>query len=310
MTTGTIDASGRRAGFSPVPHAAAPLGYDAARRLHRRPLSAWLVRLTGPLSIAALAMAASTGAISAQVTFEQVEAALVALEASAGPTRPQGSVSGGQDGAGSGAVATLPPAPTTLPPHPHGQEQDNGNAGAAEFIGGLEFLPILEGQECPQAPQEITVMTDRLAQDVRQAEAEVIQLNGLFEILEEDNGEHEVDRDLTECPEDFVEDVEAFLEDLVGFALLDRIQATESLAACTQVRFNSLQERMNALAASTDPNAGAERLFVGRLLENVAVLDDQVITLAQDLTSLNLRRQRLESSALAMLRRCEVLSGF
>lgn len=279
----------------------------------------WRARLADALCIGALAMFVGPAASSAQaivdqqdvtqVTFEQVEAALVALEASVGATLPQDASLIGQDAPEARAEVALPPVGTPPPTIPDPNQISRGD-GSAEIFGGVQFLPLLEGQGCPQSPPDITAGAKLLADELRRTEADMSDLERAFAALEDQNAVLESNRDLATCPGDFVKDVEALLGELADFNLLAEIQAAESFSACSQARVQALNDRMAALQASTDPNSGAERLAVGQLMSRMAMVDGEVSRSVGTLVFFDQRRGRLESAAGAILQRCNILSGY
>jgi hypothetical protein len=264
----------------------------------------------------ALATLGGTGASPAQVSFEQVEQALAALEASVASAPPPAAGAAGQVGAAAGAGAeagaglTLPPALTTPPPTSPPPHEVGGGAASAEHVGGIEFPPILEGQDCPTSLPDITEGAENLAAELRRTEAEMTGFERVFASLEEENAALVADRDDPECPADFVEDVEVLIGDLAAFDLMTGIQAAESFSACAQARVQALNDRMLALQSSTDPNAGADRLAVGQLLSRMAVVDGEVSRGVGTYVFFDQRRGRLETAARAILRRCQILSGY
>lgn len=241
----------------------------------------------------------------AQVTFDEVEAALSTLEEAVGeqlvpaPVAQEPTLTKG---------TTLPPVVDISPPPESVLLSMVGNPTAA---GAINFLPILTDQVCPQRLPDITKQADALAEKSVNLEAEALELNERFSALEERNRALEIDLDLTECPADFLTAVEQLQGDLAGGDLGTLVQDAETLSVCAQAGVQHLKDRMVALEkSSSDPEAANDRLAVAGVLRRLATVDVQVSRTVSNFVFFDQRRDRLETASGQILRRCKILSGY
>lgn len=249
------------------------------------------------------------GEVWSQVTFEEVERAISRLEAEAIPANSIQTNSGGtshnevHEGVQQVAYeTTLPPISVT--------PETGFSGGVLGGMGDVEFPQILEGQYCPTSLPDITEGAEDLTDDLRSAQAKMSDFARVFGSLEDRNAALVANRDEAECPADFVADLGALRSELAGFELMSDIQFAESFSACAQARVQALNDRMVALQSSIDPNAGADRLAVGQLLARMAVVDGEISRGVGTYVFFEQRRGRLETAVGAILRRCQILSGY
>ncbi|SIS85879.1 hypothetical protein SAMN05421759_104358 [Roseivivax lentus] len=101
---------------------------------------------------------------AAQVTFDEVDAALSALEQSVGVT---GGVAGGVSGPASISGSSVPPIAGTTPPPDVISALGGSEANEGTGEGGVDFLPILTDQACPA---RLTSLNQRGLRQISQVE--------------------------------------------------------------------------------------------------------------------------------------------
>lgn len=275
------------------------------RRLLQRPLAEFVFGsgagafLRGPalcFSVAVLCVFGGASKSFSQVTFDEVEAALSALEQSVGvvpaPKR------------------TPPPQAGPTPPPDNFPDPPGSRGGDTQNAGGTSFLPLLTDQSCPRRIVEIGELAKVQAERARAVEADTLKFNRRFGTLEEKNRALEADREMLECPPDFVEDAEDLLNDLSQMNLASLVQEAETLSVCTQDGRQAVDARMSELAQSSDLDASRERLALGGVLERWAAADVQVSEAVSNFVFYDQRRKRLETATQNILRRCELLGGY
>ena len=238
----------------------------------------------------------------AQVSIEEIEAALSALEDSAGI---------GSSDADTAAISPTTPPPSIVTTPPPGELGDTGfDPGANQMVGGMPFMPILSDQVCPTRLADIGEQAQALTARARAIEIDALEMTKRFAVLEDQNRAYEIDQDLLECPPDFIAAAEDFKNDLSRMELASVVQEAESFSVCAQVGLQALNERMSSLAESNDPNAGADRLAVGGILRRWATSDAEVTEAVSNFVFYDQRRGRLEAATNSFLRRCELLGGY
>jgi hypothetical protein len=265
---------------------------------------------TTPFAVAAALCGLASPGLT-QVTFEQVEAALAALEV-ANPGAPEPAIEDSSVPTGSEpseAAASAVVEQLAIPPAPMPGPADTP-ADQTSTFGSIEFLPILTNEDCPafiaEIGEEAAVFYD-LAADI---EAEAESLRARFDVLEEQNRAYEIDDAILSCPSDFVDDVRELLDDFGSLELSTLVQEAETFSVCVQAGRQSVDNRMTELAESSDPNAAGDRLALGGVLERWATADVQVSEAVSTFVFYDQRRRRLESATGAILRRCEFLGSY
>lgn len=253
-----------------------------------------------------LAYIGSTSQSLAEITFDDVDAALSALEAQAG----------GQADVASHSATVLEAAQphsslTEIAPPPEGliSAQSDTPDGSSASVG-VDFLPILTDRACTQRLGDIAEQADAFAAQSITLEAQALELNARFTALEERFRAIEIDQDVTECPADFLASVEELQNDLVRSDLGSLVQEAETFSVCVQAGLQGLRDRMVALEASTDANAANDRLAVAGVLRRWSTPDVQVSRAVSSFVFFDQRRLRLETAAAQMLRRCAILDGY
>ena len=254
------------------------------------------------LSIGSLFAVVVASQSVAQVSIEEVEAALSALEDSAGI---------GSSLADTAAISptTPPPSIATTPP-PGGLGDTGFGPDANQVIGGMTFRPILTDRACPTRLADIGEQAQALTARTRTIEVEVLNTTDRFAALEEQNRAQVIDQSLLECPPEFIAEAEDFRSDLSQMELAGLVQEAESFSVCAQVGLQALNERMTALAESNDPNASADRLAVAEVLRRWATFDAEVTEAVRNLVFYDQRRRRLLTATEGFLRRCETFGGY
>lgn len=248
----------------------------------------------------------ATTQLASDVNFDDVEAALSALESQASEqivvsSPPMVDL----------VTATPPVSLTEIAPPPDGfdyAQTDTFDSRSAS--GGVGFLPIMTDQACPQRLGEITEQADTFAAQSTTLEAQALELNARFAALEERNRALEIDQDVTECPADFLAAVEELQSDLARGDLGALVQEAETFSVCAQAGLQDLNDRMVALEASSDPNAANDRLAVGNVLRRWATADVHMSRAVSSFVFFDQRRVRLDTATGQMLRRCEILGGY
>jgi hypothetical protein len=257
----------------------------------------------GCVSTVALVLIIGASPSAAQVSIEGIEAALSALEDTAGI---------GSSDADTAAISPAPAPPTivTSPPPPRGLGETGFDPNASQLVGGMNFRPILTDQACPTRLADIGERAQALTARARAIEIDALDMTERFGILEDQNRAYEIDQDVLECPSDFIAAAEDFRSDLSRMELAGVVQEAESFSVCAQVGLQALNERMSELAESNDPNAGADRLAVGGILRRWATSDTEVTEAVSNFVFYDQRRGRLEAATDGFLRRCELLGGY
>jgi hypothetical protein len=250
------------------------------------------------------------GAI-AQVTFDQVEAALVALERTAAQAIAQPTVSG------QGALA-LPPvvnpgsleesAVTTPPPFMPDLAPQGESAGLD--TDGIVFLPIDMDVECSANLSQTRDLAQAFAELAQSAEADLLALDRRFLAIEARDVELHDDEELTQCPARFLDELRELQDDLIDFDAADAVQQGETLSICIERSRQGIDRRMMDLSVNTDTGSQQRRLELGGVLQRWTDYGEQVVEAVQNHVSLGRRSQRLATSIQAMQRRCEDLGAY
>ena len=253
-------------------------------------------RRAGPLALA-LVVACAASQAAAQVDPAAIDAALGALERSVGVV------------AAPVAVPTAPPqvVQTTTPPPGSVADLQAAPAATDRIAGGIDFLPILTDQDCPQRIVDVGEQAEIYAREARAAEARMLKLDDRFARLEARNREAEKDPDALECAVGLVDDLRELQADLGELDLAVMVQQAETLSVCTQQGRQAVDARIATLSQSDDPTAAQDRLALGGILERWATADVQVSAAVSSFVFYDQRRIRLETATGSILRRCDFL---
>ncbi len=249
-----------------------------------------------------------------QVTFEQVEAMLVALERSAvqnagqtplpdplTATAPSGSFV--ESGSVAGSLLTTPP-PTNLPSP--GQQSGTQGIGGTDFV----FHPIDQDTACVANLSQARDEAQALSELARSTEAHLLVLGRRFEALEVRDVALQVDDDLTECPSRFLDAAQDLLGDLTQFDTTIAVQQGETLSVCISGERERIDARMSALLVNTDASSQQMRLELGGVFQRWTEYGEQVVGAVQTLAFLGRRSQRMVSAIEAMQRRCSLFGDY
>ena len=253
----------------------------------------WLGLSLRVCAAACVALAGLAAPTAAQVTFENVEAALQRLEAQS-PTTPQ-----------PGGPLPPPRGGTTLPPSGADGDALRGGMGG----GTVEPLPVPEDITCDQNLPDLQDAARDLTADSEAQDANAQQLEARFETLEQDFLTVRVDQTLSQCPVSFQNDVEAFQSALEALNYLERYRDAEVILICAQRGTARLNERMDSLLGSTDPNALQDRTSIGDLLRRWAPAEAAVTESISRYGFLAQWRDRRQTANAAMLRHCDLMEN-
>lgn len=256
---------------------------------------------SGALPLSVLFVVAGVSGSVAQVTVEDIEAALSALE--------QSIQSAPLDVAVEVAPLVQPDFEATLPPADVLSDIEDEEA-AEDATQDFVFLPLLSEQACPSRLAQIGEQARSLTDQVDAIDVIALELTERFSRIEEQNRAFETDQDLLECPATFVESAEQFREDLSQLQLADLIQRADTFSACAQEGLQSLNNRMEDLAQSSDPDAATDRLAIGGVLRRWANADAEVTEAVSNFVFYDQRGDRLDTATGAILRRCELIGGY
>ncbi|MCF2872044.1 hypothetical protein L0664_13295 [Octadecabacter sp. G9-8] len=255
----------------------------------------------GALPMSALLVVAGVSGSVAQVSVDDIEAALSALEQSV------------QSAPIVVAVEAVPLAQpdfeATLPPADILSGLDETEA-ADDATQDVVFLPLLSEQACPSRLAQIGEQARSLTDQVDAIDVIALELTERFSRIEDQNRAFETDQDLLECPTAFVDSAEQFREDLSQLELADLIQRADTFSACAQEGLQALNNRMEDLAQSSDPDAATDRLAIGGVLRRWANADAEVTEAVSNFVFYDQRGRRLDAATGAILRRCELIGGY
>lgn len=282
----------------------------ADKRNSAADLSQSLSRKSGLLAANIAALIGSTSAVIAEVTFEEVEAALTALEA-ASTGAPQ--VLEEQLPPDETVAVTLPDVetttdPATLLPPPDGGSRRGANE--TRVISGYEFLPILTDEACPFGLTEIREEVEEVEAYLVTVREEAQSLQERFSNLDEQDRDNRIDESVVECPAPFVRGVEDLLQDLQDFDLATEVQRVETLQFCAQEAVRTVNDRMTQLAPSSDRDDVNERSALGDVLRRLTTADTQLTEALDNIVFYDQRRERLILGAELVQGRCEVVGSY
>jgi hypothetical protein len=272
------------------------------------------MRATTKANFIAVALFTAPMASYSQVTFEQVEAALVALESAAAQITGQNAAQTPEGGGTTATVARLPLADTgsvggalltTPPPFTPGAipQTPSPTEGGTTF----DFRPVDIEVSCEGGLSAVADEAQTLTKYTDSTQSVLLALDSRFLEVEEGYDAIRADFDLTQCPARYLNEVQDLLEGLTRFDTSDAVHRGETLSICIERERQRLDGQIEVLQASTNRDEQARANEQLNVKNRWTLHGESVVAAVQTLISLGARNQRLTRAVEQMRDYCSTL---